>query len=52
MSWAIDVIEEMLVNGGVDVEDYTDPRKGITKLEAVLNAIDGLIGRAQKGAEE
>lgn len=39
----IELIEELLVNSGIDVEDYTNPEKGISQYEAIENAIKELI---------
>jgi len=37
------MIENLLIENGVDIEDYNDPERGISKYEAVKNAIVQLI---------
>ena len=39
----LDMIENLLIENGVDIEDYNDPERGISKYEAVKNAIVQLI---------
>jgi hypothetical protein len=39
----IDMIETLLVDNGIDVEDYTDELKGISQYEAIENALVTLI---------
>lgn len=36
----LDIIEDALVENGFDVEDYNNPEKGISRIEAILNAIN------------
>ena len=52
MTWEVDAIEEILISSGVEVEDYTDPRKGITQLEAVINAVGKLVTNSRRGERE
>lgn len=39
----LELIETLLVNNGIDIEDYTDPLRGISQYEAIETAIKGLI---------
>ena len=41
----LDVIEEILSNLGESIEDYTDPRKGITQLEAISDKLEKMSKR-------
>jgi len=43
--YRLNIIEEILVEFGADIEDYSDPRKGITQLEAIIDALLKLVGR-------
>lgn len=42
-NFELDIIEEILINGGIDLDNYDDLEKGISKFEAVCEAIDKLI---------
>lgn len=39
----LDLIEDVLIDGNIDVEDYNDPERGISKAEAICDAIERLI---------
>lgn len=39
----LELIETFLIDNGCDIEDYTNPEKGISQLEAVLDELKRLI---------
>lgn len=43
MSNNLDFIESYLLDNGCDIEDYTNPEKGVCQLEAILDELNNLI---------
>lgn len=39
----LDIIEVFLLDNGCEIEDYTNPEKGITQAEAIINELKELL---------
>jgi hypothetical protein len=44
----LDLIESYLMEKGFDIEDYTNPEKGISQLEAIMDTLDEITENAWK----
>jgi hypothetical protein len=50
-SGELDLIEDFLINNGLVIENYNNPEKGISQLEAILDTLESIVEDAWKYKE-
>jgi hypothetical protein len=48
-NYYLDVIEDILINGNIEIENYNDPEKGMCQFEAICDSWRNLVKLHKRG---